>query len=406
MMLAHSSSHVTPTMRRDTTFDRMVNDVYHNTQIETTSLPVPKGEIRILLLEDVASDVELNEIELRRAGIPFTSTRVETREGFLKALEDFSPDVVLSDYSLPDFSAMEALEVLKERKNGTPFILVTGSQSEEVAVDCLKQGADDYILKQNLRRLPSALLRVLETKQAERTRKTAERQLRTSNKELRALSAHFQSVREEERSRIAREIHDELGQTLTALRLDLAWLQNKVSSIGGKCNAEVKDLIGEMSELVDSTIQTVRRISTELRPRILDELGLLPALEWQTEEFQNRTGIRSRFSSNVEEITLDRDRSTAMFRIVQESLTNVARHAKATEVNVRLAVSVDRVTLTVEDNGKGIDGAQPVSLQSFGILGMRERAHLLGGDVAITNRQGGGTTVMVELPRSLADEPS
>jgi len=357
-----------------------------------------KDNVRILLLEDVASDAEMVDIELKRAGIPFTMTRVEAREDFLKALEEFSPHVVLADYTLPQFSAMEALELLNERGSEIPFILVTGSQSEEVAVDCLKQGAEDYILKQSLKRLPSALLRALEKQDAKHKREIAEQHLRTSNEELRALSAHLQSVREEERGTIAREIHDELGQTLTALRLDLSWLQTKVSSMNGKQNSDVQEQIREMSRLVDSTIQTVRKISTELRPRILDELGLLPALEWQTEEFQNRTGVRCTFSSNVKEITLDQHRSTAMFRIVQESLTNVTRHANATEVSVRLHVTGDRVTLSVEDNGKGIDTEQRISLHSFGILGMKERAHLLGGHVDITSRHRGGTTVMAELP--------
>ena len=360
-----------------------------------------KPPIRVLLLEDVASDVELNEYELKKAGIPITTTRVETREDFLKALKEFHPDVVLADYTLPQFSAMEALAMLKQVKPDIPFILVTGSQSEEVAVECLKEGADDYILKQSLRRLPSALRRALEKKEAERNKEKAERDLRISIEELRALSAHLQSIREEERGRIARELHDELGQTLTALRLDLAWLQNKLSPKGEPSTRDVREQIREMSSLVDATIQTVRRISTELRPRILDELGLVPAVEWQTEEFQNRTGIRSTFSSNVEDISLDQDRSTAIFRIVQESLTNVARHANATMVNVRLDVGHGRVTLSVEDNGTGIDEGKHAHHRSFGILGMKERAYLLGGSVSIGPGASHGTRVWVELPLQL-----
>lgn len=375
--------------------------------IEHASLHTEKfaDSIRILLLEDAAADAELNELELKKAGIPFTTKRVETREDFLAALHDFAPEIIVADYQLPQFSAMEALELLKQQPRDIPFILVTGSQSEEVAVECLKEGADDYILKQSLRRLPSALIRALEKKEAERNKEKAEQQLRASIEELHALSAHLQSVREEERARIAREIHDELGQTLTALRLDLAWLQNKLSAIEAEQTRQLLEPIREMSKLVDTTIQTVRRISTELRPRVLDELGLLPALEWQTEEFQNHTGIHCTFFSNVDDIHLDQHRATAIFRILQESLTNVIRHANATEVTVRLRVSNGQLKLTVEDNGKGIAKEQTLNLRSFGILGMKERAHLLGGNVSIAPRDAGGTVVAVELPLKLGEHP-
>ena len=163
-------------------------------------------------------------------------------------------------------------------------------------------------------------------------RKKAEEQLKGSTEQLRALSAHLQSVREEERTLISREIHDELGQELTGLKMDLSWLVKRLSK-------NQKSLISKtesMLKLVDSTIQTVRRISSELRPGVLDDLGLIAAIEWQAQDFENRTGITCDFSSSVEEIGLDRDRSTAVFRIFQETLTNVSRHAKATRVKISL----------------------------------------------------------------------
>jgi signal transduction histidine kinase len=357
-----------------------------------------KKPIRILFLEDEVSDAELNEAELRRAGVSFTSLRVETRPDFARALEEFHPDVIVADYRLPQFSAMEALDLVRDRKGDLPFILVTGSQSEEVAVDSLKEGADDYILKQSLKRLPSALQRALEKREAERRKEDAERQLRKSNQELRALSAHLVSVREEERGRIAREIHDELGQALTALRLDLAWLEKKYSTAAAPPAAPIREQLTEMAELLDSTIQTVKKISTELRPRILDELGLLPALEWLTDEFRHRTGIRSSFSASRDEVGLAQPEATAIFRIVQESLTNVARHSGATEVRVHLEASDENLMLTIEDNGRGMTAKDRAKIHSFGILGMKERAQLLGGNIDISSAPGRGTIISLVLP--------
>src|SRR5207244_2973139 len=166
-------------------------------------------------------------------------------------------------------------------------------------------------------------------------RKRAEERLRRSREQLRSLSAHLQSVREEERTHIAREIHDELGQMLTGLKIDLSWLENRLGRNGHpKTQPLLLDKIKSISNLVGSTIQTVRRISTELRPGVLDDLGLTAAIEWQGQEFQARTGIRCKFNCNVEEVKLDPDRSTAVFRIFQETFINVARHANATQVEV------------------------------------------------------------------------
>lgn len=369
--------------------------------INTDQLDYPSGAhprpFRILILEDNPHDAELIEYELKTAHIPFLSARADTREEFLKHIDDSVPDVILADYNVPQFSALEALGILHEHKKDIPFILVTGSQSEEVAVECIHRGAYDYILKQSLKRLPSALINAVKKKEAERIKERAEEQLRETNEQLRALSAHLQSIREEERKRIAREIHDELGQTMTALRLDLAWLQGKLSSTHFLEVHELLEQVVQMSTLVDSSIQTVRRIATELRPRILDDLGLIPALEWQTEEFETRTGIQCTFSSSVEEIHLDQERNTAVFRILQESLTNVMRHADASHVDVQLTLEEHRLILEIVDNGKGLQDESP-TLQSMGLIGMRERALLLNGVLRVQRRPEGGTLVRVEIP--------
>lgn len=224
--------------------------------------------------------------------------------------------------------------------------------------------------------------------------KQVEDQLRASREQLRELSRYLESVREEERTRMAREIHDELGQTLTALKIDLSWLARRLPP-----EQEVLlEKTESMYELVDGAIQTVKRISTELRPGALDDLGLADAIEWQTEEFGKRTDIKSKFGASPEGLVLDRDRSTAVFRICQEALTNIIRHAKATRVSVSLRKGPGRVSLKISDNGTGIEESQILDPRAFGLIGMRERARFWGGEVKISGAPGKGTLVAVSIP--------
>ena len=231
-------------------------------------------------------------------------------------------------------------------------------------------------------------------------RKRAEEQVKQSRELLRALSAHLQSVREEERTMIAREIHDELGQALTGLKMDLSSVQNTLRKQGAGGLERCTERTTSMSKLIDATIQTVRRIATDLRPGILDDLGLVAAIEWQAQDFQKRTGIKCKLAPGVEDLELDSDRSTAAFRIFQETLTNVARHSLATEVDVSLSHCADGVVLEIKDNGKGIQEADISGSRSLGLLGMRERAHLLGGELKVSGTPGEGTTVIVRIPLS------
>ena len=225
-------------------------------------------------------------------------------------------------------------------------------------------------------------------------RKQAEEELRESKERLRSLADYLQSVRENERTAIAREIHDELGQALTGLNIDLSWLAKKVPE-----NEKVLlDKIRAMSEMTTQTIRTVQRISTDLRPGLLDDLGLVAAIEWQTEEFKNRTGIRCTLTIDPEDITIDDRRSTSLFRILQETLTNVTRHAQATQVHVSLQEKDRGLELTVKDNGTGISEEHVFNPKSLGLIGIRERAYQWGGEVKINGSPGKGTTVVVRMP--------
>jgi PAS domain S-box-containing protein len=218
--------------------------------------------------------------------------------------------------------------------------------------------------------------------------------LRESREQLRALSAHLQSLREQERTHIAREIHDELGQALTVLKMDAFWLAQNVPNN----EKALLDKTTAMLKLVDNTVQSVKKISTELRPGLLDDLGLASAIEWQAEEFQKHTGIECNPSIFIEDIGLDKEYSTAVFRIFQETVTNVIRHAEATKLTVKLEERNGEIILTVTDNGKGIGKEDISKAGAFGLMGIRERAHALGGKMEIEGIPGKGTTLTVTIP--------
>lgn len=225
----------------------------------------------------------------------------------------------------------------------------------------------------------------------------AEEALRQSREELRELAKTASTVREQEKSRIARELHDELAQSLTALKMDTAWLLDLVPS--GQTAVVAK--LRSMQEMLDSTVSSTRRISADLRPLILDDLGLVPAAEWLVQNFEERNGIPCTLSAD-QELELGDPHATAIFRILQESLNNVAKHARATKVDVLLKQAQDRVILEVRDDGVGFSTQDPRKPSSYGLAGLRERAHLLEGEVSVESTPGRGTDIMVSIPLTRA----
>jgi signal transduction histidine kinase len=351
--------------------------------------------IRILLLEDSPTDAELVRYALRQGGLNFTLEHVDHKDAFVERLEADPPELVLSDFSLPSLDGYEALAIARERCPDVPFIFVTGTLGEETAIETLKKGATDYVLKHRLSRLVPSVHRAMREAKERRERKRAEEQLRRSHAQLRSLSMYLQDVREEERTHIAREVHDELGQALTGLKLQLTWLTSRLPPNPKPLQEKAKD----MASCIDDTIQTIRRIATELRPGVLDTAGLPAAIEWQANQWQSQTGIQCRVKTAVQDAEWDPDLNTAFFRIFQETLTNIIRHAGATRVEVRLSEEDDMLELQIKDNGRGISDAQIHNTKSIGLLGMRERAALLGGEVSWRGQPGKGTTVSVRIPK-------
>ena len=240
---------------------------------------------------------------------------------------------------------------------------------------------------------------ITDRKRANDVLKDSEARFRESAETLRILSARMNTVREEEGLRIARELHDELGQALTSLKMDLFWLDGQLAAAPeDRRLAALREKSASILQLVDSSVQTVRRIAADLRPPLIDDLGFTAAVEWQAQEFQKRSGIACSVAALAGDSTVEPSRATALYRILQEALTNVARHSGATRVDIVLAQDAGSVVLDVRDNGRGITAAAAASPRSIGLLGMQERARVFGGDVRITRAEPRGTRVMATIP--------
>jgi len=356
--------------------------------MEDTSNHAP---LRILCLEDNPHDRLLLMETLAEEGLQCEFVHVETGEEFETAVRGRSFDLILSDYALPSYSGMAALMFAREVQPETPFVLVSGTIGQERAVASLKSGATDCVLKDNLERLGPVARRALREAHERKRRKSVE-------EALRALTARLQATREEERIEISREIHDELGEAITGIKLGLSWIRHRLHFRAKPVpRKQLFAKIDELGALADAMANRVRQICAELRPTILDDLGLVPALQWQTREFQSRTNIRCSVRL-PDTLDLRDEQATAIFRIFQEILTNVARHARATAVQVLLKKTDDGLLLRVADNGQGIKPDAIGSNQSLGLLGMRERVALLGGQLDIRGLPGRGTTVRVAIP--------
>jgi len=364
-----------------------------------SSLPKPN----ILIVEDDAQMLrECREI-VASLDVEIT-TAGDAQEASHRAMEaDFA--VILLGVRMPERDGVAAARLIRqcERSRHTPIIFLSGTYDDAVSsFRGYEAGGVDYLLKPLVPEILRSKISVfidLYRYNAELSREIAERKvveqnLRESEERLREFAAHIQAVREEERTSMAREIHDELGQALTGLKMDLSWLEKRLPKGLEKQTEKVKS----MFRLIDDTIQSVRKISSELRPQVLDDVGLTGTLRWQAREFQARTGIRCKVDLPEEEFGIDQNRSTAVFRIFQEVMTNVARHAKATKVDIKLRRDADHLILNIADNGRGIAQADLRSQKSLGLVGIRERALILGGQVEIEGIDGKGTSVTLSIP--------
>jgi signal transduction histidine kinase len=349
--------------------------------------------LRVLHLEDSDLDHELALAHLQRAGLNVKSRRIESRAEFAAEL-DGHWDLILSDYNLPGFSGLQALEMLRASGRLWPFILVSGEIGEDTAVEAMRNGASDYLLKNNLARLAPAMEHAIEAAEARRARVAADEELQASRQRLAELAQHLQTSVEQERSAIAREIHDDVGGSLTALNFDLAWIARHAASEPVRARAMAA------LETVTYAIEASQRIMHNLRPAILEQ-GLVAALQWMASRHEKRTGIECRFHTSHESLQLPGGVPLVAYRTAQEALTNVSKHAQATRVRLDLMLAPDVLSLEISDNGRGLSSRDLAKARSFGIRGLQERAATVGGWIDLSSSPR-GTTLILSIPMAEA----
>ncbi len=352
---------------------------------------------RVLHLEDSEPDHALAMACLQRGGTRVRARRVETRAEFLAALDE-PWDLVLSDYHLPGFTGLDALQMLCERSGPgaptLPFILVSGQIGEDTAVEAMRNGAADYLLKNNLARLAPAVEHAIAAARMRRAREAADRELEDSRRRLSELAQHLQTSVEAERQAIAREIHDDVGGSLTALKFELDWIRRHAE------NPAVQQRALSALETVTHAIESSQRIMQNLRPAILEQ-GLVAALQWMTSQFEKRLGIECEFRTHAgdprEPLALPPGVPLVAYRTAQEALTNVSKHAQATRVVVDLSLTGGVLSLEVSDNGRGLGQTDLAKARSFGIRGLHERASTVGGWVDLSSGPT-GTSLILSVP--------
>ena len=354
---------------------------------------ISKRPLRVLHLEDAVLDHELTMAQLRRAGVEVDALRVDTEADFLRALDE-RWDAVISDYNLPGFSGLVALDLLKASRCDAPFILVSGEIGEDTAVEAMRNGASDYLLKHNLTRLGPAVLRAVDANVSRRERERADAELDASKQRLHELAQYLQTSVETERVAIAREIHDDVGGSLTALKFELAWIARHCS------DEPLRARLQAALETVSTAIESTQRIMHNLRPAILDQ-GLVAALQWMAARFERRTGVVCTLKTPPGALALPAGVPLVAYRTAQEALTNVTKHAQASRVDIDLALAGGVLSLEISDNGRGLADNDLAKARSFGIRGLHERARTVGGWVDVSSGPG-GTTLILSVPLDAA----
>jgi len=347
--------------------------------------------LRILHLEDSLEDHQLVVREFRQADALITVLRVETLEAFDAALQSADFDLVLADYRLSGFTAIDAWRLMNERCIRLPFVLLSGAIGERAAVQAIQVGISDYLPKEELHKLHLVVQRALEMHRVLMAKERADTELAQSEKLLAQFAEHLQVTIEQERRAIAREIHDDIGGSLAAIRFDLAWIERHTEH--AETLGHLRSAIGMLQHAVEAS----QRIMMNLRPAILDH-GLAAAVHWLGNDFSKRTGIQAQVQARLRPEKLTDSIELTVFRTAQESLTNISKHATCTAVRIDLTADAQFVTLEVSDNGRGIDMSASAQQSQFGLKGLKERAKSVGGWIDVSSARGAGTTITLMIP--------
>ena len=364
--------------------------------VPSTASAATAPSIRILHLEDSEIDHQLVVLMLRKHGLAFTITRVETLAAFTQQVEQARYDAILADYRLPGFTALDAWNVAQHQQHRPPFILLSGAIGEAAAVEAIRLGFSDYLLKDDIGKLEHVIMRAIEVWQARQAKALADAELAESERRLAELTEHLQSSIERERASISREIHDDIGGSLAAIKFDLAWIGRHSAD-----NQPMQDHVASASEMLQHAIGASQRIMMNLRPPILDQ-GLVAAIQWLAESFQKRTGVATSFHSSGERIETGKEIAMVAYRTAQEALTNISKHAACSKVTIDLSDAEGVLTLELSDDGRGLDRAALSKAKAFGLRGLRERAKTVDGWLDVSSHEGTGTSVILSVPLTSA----
>jgi len=355
--------------------------------------------MKILHLEDSPLDHQLVCRALKKANFNFEITRVETLEAFTQMVNHASFDLILADYRLPGFTALDAWSALPANSVRPPFILLSGTIGEAAAVSAIHLGISDYLHKDDLARLERVIKRALEVRQAHAAKEKANQELALSEKRLAEFAGYLQAAIERERAAIAREIHDDIGGSLAAAKLDLAWISRH------QIDAAIETHVQTATEMLHHAIGASQRIMMNLRPSILDQ-GLFAAIQWLAISFEKRTGVKTHLRANNEHLAPRKDIQLTAYRTAQEALTNISKYANCSQVHIELSDAEDVLTLEVTDNGKGMSKLEMEKTEAFGLRGLQERAKTVGGWLDISTREGAGTSIILSVPLGPPGESS
>lgn len=353
--------------------------------------------IRILHLEDSLVDHELVKRALQRSGLDFSIERVETLDDFAEVTGAQRFDAIVADYRLRGFTAIDAWNLLKQQPNLPPFILLSGAIGESAAVAAIKLGMSDYLQKDDVAKLAHVIGRAIEMQETRLAKDRADAELAVSERRLADFAEHLQMTIEQERASIAREIHDDIGGSLAAVKLDLAWIGRHLT------DPATLGHVHSATEMLQHALGASQRIMMNLRPAILDQ-GLVAAVDWLASGFERRTGIRTTLRATQSDLTLSKSIQLAAYRTAQEALTNIAKHARCDRVTIDLTDTKDVLTLEISDNGQGLPPAALAKPKAFGLKGLHERAKSVGGWLDISAGGGGGTSIILSVP--LTDTPA
>lgn len=349
--------------------------------------------LRILHLEDSTLDHELVKRALKKAEACVELTRVDTLEDFSLTLTQSRFSVILADYRLAGFTALDAWKILQQHHLQTPFVLLSGAIGESAAVAAIKMGISDYLPKEDMGKLWRVLERTIEIHRIQQEKEAADFELAESEKRLASFAEHLQITIEQERAAIAREIHDDIGGSLAAVRFDLAWMSRHTTDTAALSH------LSAANDMLTHALEASQRIMMNLRPAVLDQ-GLVAAVHWLATSFSKRTGLPVTVRAPHKIDGLPKPVQLAAYRTTQEALTNVGKYAHCSQVQIELSDTEGVLTLEITDDGVGISEQDLAKVGSFGIRGLKERARTVDGWLDVSAQTGRGTSIILSIPLS------